>query len=118
MNLLPLINLIFVLGIHRTAIYAFFILANSAGNATMLMLANFTLDGNNPKLFQHFPDVAQMDLEYNQLVYSKQDLINAEHTLVISTSGVDNYVYVNFDYVTYMWVWMFHRLFLILQMMF
>ena len=107
MNLLPLINLIFVLGIHHlfptgTAIYAFFILANSAGSATMLMLANFTLDGNNPKLFQHFPDVAQMDLEYNQLVYSKQDLINAEHTLVISTSGVDNYVYVNFDYVTYM----------------
>ena len=100
-----LIGLILVLGIHHpfpagTAIYAFFILANNAGNATTLTLANFTLDGNNPELFQHFPDAARTDLEYNQLVYSKQDLINAEHTLVISTSG-DNYVWINFDHVIY-----------------
>ena len=85
-----------------TAIYVFFILANNAGEGiTTLTLANFTLDGNNPELFQHSPNLTRTDLEYNQLVYSKQDLINAEHTLVISTRDVDTDVYVNFDYVIY-----------------
>ena len=64
-------------------------------------MANFTLDGNNPELFQHFPDETTRDIDYNQLVYSKEDLINAEHTLVISTSNVNTYVYVNFDYAIY-----------------
>ena len=41
------------------------------------------------------------DIDYNQLVYSKQDLVNAEHTLVISTSDVNYGAYVNFDYAIY-----------------
>ena len=43
-----------------------------------------------------------MDIDYNQLVYSKHDLLNAEHTLVISTSDENYTVYVNFDYAIYM----------------
>ncbi|KIM48570.1 hypothetical protein M413DRAFT_437782 [Hebeloma cylindrosporum] len=70
---------------NGTAIYVFFILANNAGD----------------ELFQHAPDLSRTDIDYNQLVYSKEALINAEHTLVISTSGVDTNVYVNFDYVIY-----------------
>ena len=107
MNWLPLIDLIVTLSIHHssppgTAIYVFFILANNAGDGiTSLTLANFTLDGTNPELYQHAPDLSRMDIDYNQLVYSKQDLINAEHTLAISTSDVNTNVYVNFDYAIY-----------------
>ena len=108
MNWLPLIDLILVLGIHHpfpagTAVYAFFILTNNAGDGiTSLTMVNFTLNRNNPELFEHIPDLTRTDIDYNQLVYSKQDLINTEHTLVISTSDVDTSIYVNFDYVIYM----------------
>lgn len=76
---------------------------------TTVTLANFTLDGTTPELFQHTPDPIWMDtgIDYNQLVYSKHDLLNAEHTLVISTSDENYTVYVNFDYAIYMWVWNF-----------
>lgn len=85
-----------------TAIYVFFILANNAGDGiTSLTLANFTLDGTSPELYQHALDLTRTDIDYNQLVYSKQDLINAEHTLVISTSGVNTNIFVNFDYAIY-----------------
>jgi len=99
--------LLFPLSIHHsssagTAIYVFFILLNNAGaGVTSLTLANFTLDGTKPELFQHAPDLTRTNVDYNQLVYSKQDLINAEHTLVISISGVKANVYINFDYVIY-----------------
>jgi hypothetical protein len=85
-----------------TAIYVFFILVNHAGDGiTALTLANFTLDGTNPELYQHPPDLMRTYIDYNQLVYSKQDLVNAEHTLVISTSDANYGVYVNFDYAIY-----------------
>ncbi|PPQ88330.1 LOW QUALITY PROTEIN: hypothetical protein CVT25_012441 [Psilocybe cyanescens] len=87
---------------NGTAIYVFFVLANNEGDGiTTLTLANFTLDGKAPQLFQHAPDLTSQDIEYNQLVFSQTNLINAQHTLVISTSGVDSNVYVNFDYAIY-----------------
>ena len=85
-----------------TAIYIFFILANNVGDGiTSLTLANFTMDTGSPELFQHTPDLTTTDIDYNQLVYWKRDLSHAEHTLVISTSGVNTNVYVNFDYAIY-----------------
>ncbi|KAF8197599.1 hypothetical protein BJ912DRAFT_953983 [Pholiota molesta] len=87
---------------NGTAIYVFFILANNQGDGiTTLTAANFTLDGNAPQLFQHAPDLTTTAFQYNQLVYSQTNLINAQHTLVVSTSGVNANVYVNFDYVIY-----------------
>jgi len=83
------------------AIYVYFILANNAGDGiTSLTLANFTLDNGNPFLFQHAPDLTTTEIQYNQLVYSKTNLVNANHTLVISTSANTN-VWVNFDYAIY-----------------
>ncbi|KAF8958003.1 hypothetical protein BDZ97DRAFT_1668984 [Flammula alnicola] len=83
-----------------TAIYVFFILANADSGITTLTLANMTLDGNAPELFQHFPDLTTTNLDYNSLVFSKANLANVQHTLVISTSGNSN-VFVNFDYAIY-----------------
>ena len=44
------------------------------------------------------------DIDYNQLVYSKQDLVNTEHTLVFAASDVDYKVYVNFNYAIHLYV--------------
>ena len=123
MNWLPLTQL-HALSTHHstsagTAIYVFFILANNAGSGiTALTLANFTLDGTNPELYQHPPDLMRTDIDYNQLVYSKQDLVNAEHTLVISASDANYKVYVNFDYAIYTRVCILCILFSILPVMF
>ncbi|KAF8912180.1 hypothetical protein CPB84DRAFT_1742791 [Gymnopilus junonius] len=85
-----------------TAIYVFFILANNAGDGiTSLTEANFTLDGNAPQLFQHAPDLTTTNIDFNQLVFSQENLLNAQHTLVVSTSGVNTNVYINFDYAIY-----------------
>jgi hypothetical protein len=95
-------NMNITMQFNGTAIYVFFILANNAGDGiTTLTLANFTLDGNPPQLFQHAPDLTTTDILFNQLAFAQTNLINAPHTLVISTSGVDTNVYVNFDYAIY-----------------
>ena len=85
-----------------TAIYVFFVLFNQVKNgATTLTEANFTVDGNPPLLFRHVPNATVTDPLFNQLVFQQQDLENTQHTLVISTSGVHDNVYVNFDYAIY-----------------
>ncbi|KAF9478487.1 hypothetical protein BDN70DRAFT_836028 [Pholiota conissans] len=87
---------------NGTAIYVFFILANNAGDGiTSLTEANFTVDGTAPVLFSHAPDLTTTAIQFNQLVFQQTNLINAQHTLVISTSGVNTNVYVNFDYAIY-----------------
>ena len=85
-----------------TAIYVFFVLFNNNGNgADTLTEANFTVDGNSPVLFQHVPNMAITDVLFNQMVFHQQGLENTQHTLVISTAGVNYDVYVNFDYAIY-----------------
>lgn len=68
---------------------------------TTQTVANFTLDGAQPQLYTHQPDLNTKDLNYGQLVYSQQNLGNAQHTLVISASGVQVESYINFDYAIY-----------------
>ncbi|KAF9532857.1 hypothetical protein CPB83DRAFT_903366 [Crepidotus variabilis] len=90
------------LSFEGLAVWVYFILANNEGDGiTSLTMANFTLDGGNPTLFQHAPVLTTQDINYNQLVYSQTGLVNAKHKLVISTSGVNSNVYVNFDYAIY-----------------
>lgn len=85
-----------------TAIYVFFVLANNEGDGiTTLTTANFSVDGGTPTLFQHAPDLTTTTIQYNQLVFSQTNLPNASHTLDITTSGVNENVYVNFDYAIY-----------------
>ncbi|KAJ3512485.1 hypothetical protein NLJ89_g3492 [Agrocybe chaxingu] len=95
-------NISITLDFNGTAIYVFFILANNAGDGiTTLTMANFTMDSDAPVAFQHAPDLTTTDIQFNSLVYSRTDMINAQHRLVISTSGVNTNVYVNFDYAIY-----------------
>lgn len=84
------------------AIYVYFILPNNEGNGiTTLTMANFTIDGGSPTLFQHAPDLTTSTPLFNQLVFSRTNLVNANHKLIISTSGVNTNVYVGFDYAIY-----------------
>ncbi|KAF5331008.1 hypothetical protein D9619_005245 [Psilocybe cf. subviscida] len=92
----------FTLNFHGTAIYVFFILANNAGSGiTTLTALNFTLDDQPPQFKLHAPDVTTTDIQYNFMLFSQTGLPAAQHSLLVSTSGVDNDVYVNFDYAIY-----------------
>ena len=85
-----------------TAIYVFFILANDEGDGiTTLTESNFTIDGGRPTLFRHVPDLSTTDVLFNQLVFSQTKLTNTKHRLVISTSGVNEDVFVSFDSAIY-----------------
>ncbi|TFK36368.1 hypothetical protein BDQ12DRAFT_580607, partial [Crucibulum laeve] len=87
---------------NGTAIYVFFVLANNQGDGiTTTTVADFTLDGQVAGHFSHAPDLTTTDFQYNSLVFSKTGIQNGVHQLVISTSGVDFNVYVNFDYAIY-----------------
>ncbi|EFI28295.1 hypothetical protein CC1G_13824 [Coprinopsis cinerea okayama7 len=84
------------------AIHVFFILANDQGTGiTTITDCDFILDDEPPVNFRHAPDLTSTDILYNQLVFSRNDLPNGNHTLLIRTEGVDHNVYVNFDYAIY-----------------
>lgn len=98
----PTINTSIELSFKGTAIYVFFILANNvAPGITTVTECNFTLDGILHGKFVHQPNETNFDLQYNQMVFSSENLLNINHTLVISTSGVDHDVFINFDYANY-----------------
>ncbi|KAF9037905.1 hypothetical protein BDP27DRAFT_1435522 [Rhodocollybia butyracea] len=87
-----------------TAVYVFFILANiPASLATATTAANFTLDGALVGNFTHAPDLSLPDFQFNEnaLAFSTSGLENATHQMVISTSGLDEHIFVNFDYALY-----------------
>ncbi|KAG5653530.1 hypothetical protein H0H81_012471 [Sphagnurus paluster] len=85
-----------------TAIYVFFILANFQGEGVPTeTFCNFTLDGRAAGSFSHKP-TSSPDLEYNALVFSRTNLSNTNHQLVVSTSGIaDRNIFLNFDYAIY-----------------
>ncbi|THV03987.1 hypothetical protein K435DRAFT_714971 [Dendrothele bispora CBS 962.96] len=86
---------------HGTAVYIFFILANDQGpGITTLTECNFTLDGVVVGHFVHQPTTS-LDLEYNATVFSQTGLPNKDHAFQISTTGVEDSVFVNFDYAIY-----------------
>ncbi|KIK61854.1 hypothetical protein GYMLUDRAFT_243025 [Collybiopsis luxurians FD-317 M1] len=87
-----------------TAIYVFFILANApASGITAATAANFTLDGTTVGSFAHSPNSSAPAFQFNQsaLAFSKTGLKNATHQMVISTSGLSQDIFVNFDYALY-----------------
>ncbi|KAF9014181.1 hypothetical protein BDQ17DRAFT_1419087 [Cyathus striatus] len=95
-------NISISMDFEGTAIYVYFILANNHGDdITTITMANFTIDGKMVGTFAHAPDYTANDILFNQLVFSKTDLPNGNHKLVISISDIDFKVFVNFDYAIY-----------------
>ncbi|KAG6830930.1 hypothetical protein H0H92_013858 [Tricholoma furcatifolium] len=86
--------------ISGTAVYVYFILANFvAPGVTTDTWANFTLDDQFSGTFHHAPSNST-DFQFNSLVFSKEGLPNANHILIISTSGPNN-SFTSFDYANY-----------------
>ncbi|KAG6914169.1 hypothetical protein DXG01_001955 [Tephrocybe rancida] len=84
-----------------TAIYVFLILANNVADGVATETAcNFTLDGSSAGSFSHIPSTSTL-LEYNSLVFSRANLANTAHSLVLTTSVADREIFVNFDYALY-----------------
>ncbi|KAJ7573687.1 hypothetical protein C8J56DRAFT_981893 [Mycena floridula] len=89
------------LSFKGTAIYVFFILVNDPPpDVTAGTESNFTLDGTMSGKFVHQP-IAGLGFQYNQLVFSAENLPYADHKLLIGTAAQDHNVFVNFDYAIY-----------------
>ncbi|KAF5387139.1 hypothetical protein D9615_001526 [Tricholomella constricta] len=86
------------LSFKGTAIYIYFILVNSQGWATTA--CDFILDNRAAGSFVHHPSLADPDFIYHALVFSRTDLPNDDHKLVVSVTG-DDVVFINFDYAIY-----------------
>ncbi|KAG6915336.1 hypothetical protein DXG01_012108 [Tephrocybe rancida] len=89
------------LSFRGTAIYVFFILANNVPNAGTETFCNFILDGQNSGPTVHHAPTSSTNYQYNALVFSKTNLANIDHTLLISADSFDTLSYVNFDYAIY-----------------
>ncbi|KAG6880238.1 hypothetical protein C0992_003004 [Termitomyces sp. T32_za158] len=84
-----------------TAVYVYFILANSVNDGvTTETLCDFLLDGVNAGTFHHIPNSSHA-YEFNALAFSKTNLPHNNHTLIISTSGVNRHLFTSFDYANY-----------------
>ncbi|KAH0583495.1 hypothetical protein H2248_009123 [Termitomyces sp. 'cryptogamus'] len=84
-----------------TAIYVYFILANFVNDGvTTETLCDFLLDGVNVSRFHHDP-TSSREYEFNALAFAKDNLTNNNHTLLISTSGVNRHLFTSFDYANY-----------------
>ncbi|KAJ7601220.1 hypothetical protein C8J56DRAFT_28763 [Mycena floridula] len=90
------------LSFKGTAVYVFLILANDAAHGvTTLTESSFTLDGTLAGNFAHQP-IPGLGFQYNQLVFSAQNLPNIDHKLIIAASGrQDHHVFVMLDYAIY-----------------
>ncbi|KAF9002731.1 hypothetical protein BDQ17DRAFT_1425686 [Cyathus striatus] len=84
------------------AIYVFFILPNKQKSSiTNFSAVNFTIKGEIVGNFSHSPDFSITKILYNQMVFSKTDLPNGMHQLVVSTTLDDMSIFINFDYAIY-----------------
>ncbi|TFK22986.1 hypothetical protein FA15DRAFT_495642 [Coprinopsis marcescibilis] len=85
------------------AIYIFLILANFGGDGiTTITDCDFILDRGEPVAFTRAPDLTRTDFDYNVLAFSRTNLPNANHTLLIEIGDrVNNNAYINFDYAIY-----------------
>ncbi|KAM5535826.1 hypothetical protein V8D89_010444 [Ganoderma adspersum] len=66
-----------------TAVYVYGIVVNAHPNATTLTNMTFSLDDSDPDIYTHPPDSTD-DILYQQLFYSKANLSNTDHALVIA----------------------------------
>ncbi|KIL63325.1 hypothetical protein M378DRAFT_55698, partial [Amanita muscaria Koide BX008] len=85
------------------AIWVYFILANlnAAGDPFTNTNVNFTLDGRSAGNFSHEPDNSTYSLIYNSTVFSRTDLTNSPHTLLVSVDDYDRNTFVCFDWAMY-----------------
>ncbi|KAF9461463.1 hypothetical protein BDZ94DRAFT_1138207, partial [Collybia nuda] len=91
----------FSLNFKGTAIYVYLITGNQIGESiTTLTECNITLDGRHADSYRHDPDQTTL-INYNVLAFSRTNLSNTNHTLNVSTGGVDYHVFLNFDYAIY-----------------
>ncbi|KAK7455132.1 hypothetical protein VKT23_011003 [Stygiomarasmius scandens] len=84
---------------HGTAIYVYFILPKMSA-LPFVTESNFILDGDPVGYFFHRPTSEPRG--FSHLVFSKTELQNKEHSLIISsTEELDYDVFINFDYAIY-----------------
>lgn len=93
-------DLIYLRPLPGTAVYTYFICANTLDDATTLTNLTFALDGGQVGTFVHVPE-ATSDYEYNILGYAGTNLSNGRHQLLIQTTGDVNNSLVLFDYLIY-----------------
>lgn len=83
-----------------TAVYAYFILANTVTGATTLTNMSFTIDGSVVGHFVHEP-TSSTDYVYDYAAYVNKSLDNTDHTIVISAVGTTNNSLILFDRLIY-----------------
>ena len=86
-----------------TAVYVYFIVANTVPETTTLVNVSFYLDGNEGSAdgtFFHAPD-STTNVEYNVLAFARRTLANHAHTLVIISGGGSSESVMLFDYMVY-----------------
>ncbi|KAF9014183.1 hypothetical protein BDQ17DRAFT_1342232 [Cyathus striatus] len=95
-------NASIIMEFEGVAIYVLFILPNQQGpGVDTTTMVNFTIDGQIMGNFVHVADFSTNDILHNQTVFGMTGLSNGIHQLVISASGLDINVYINFDYAIY-----------------
>ncbi|KAF9063869.1 hypothetical protein BDP27DRAFT_1426428 [Rhodocollybia butyracea] len=83
------------------ALYVFFIIANIKPPIQATTIANFTLDGSLVGNFYHEPDSNAPEFQFNILAFSKTDLQNTNHEMIISAMGSSEPIVLIFDYALY-----------------
>jgi hypothetical protein len=85
-----------------TAIWVYGIVPNTIGASDTNMNVRFVLD-DDPRFtdeFLHLPNSSNV-LDYNHELYSRQDLANSEHSLVMTLVPGKEPVVLLFDYAIY-----------------
>ncbi|KAH8827301.1 hypothetical protein DL96DRAFT_1710436 [Flagelloscypha sp. PMI_526] len=83
---------------HGSAVYLYFILANTVPFATTETLCNFTIDGDVVGNFHHVPS-SSTDLQYDQAVFSKKGLgLKKNHTVQAVIANQAQSYWIGFDY--------------------
>lgn len=88
-----------------TAVFIFLILAKWVPFATTFTNISFTLDGNPEGTFIHMPDETNQ-FEYHVNGFTKNNLQNKAHTIVITNQPGSSNSLVLFDYLIYTWVFL------------
>ncbi|KAI0756222.1 hypothetical protein C8Q80DRAFT_16007 [Daedaleopsis nitida] len=82
-----------------TAVYVYFIVPNTIPQTTTVMNTSFFLDDTFDGLFTHEPSTGS-DIAYRVPVYTKDQLPNQQHTLLMRATGTNTSL-ILFDYLVY-----------------
>ncbi|KAF8551996.1 hypothetical protein OG21DRAFT_1416887 [Imleria badia] len=83
-----------------SALYIFFIIANTVSNATTLTDVDFVLDQLAVSSYTHTPSTST-DYQYNVAIYANDSLVLGEHNMMIQPVNSGNNVLILFDYLIY-----------------